>query len=423
MASQFVARWWRARWLAFAGTLDQERILAASNPLGTVGVVTILSAGLLALQYVPALHRAGGFEHAAAGVVLVLLGGGATAVVWRTRCRGWLGAVATLLDNVLYSSALVLAAVGSRDNVGLSVAAIHALSLVVFPGRAYPLTAVFGFAMNTPTALLMVLFRPQPAIALLLVGSGALLLVVGHVTANRIRESTHRLQLERALDAAGQMADQSMQTALTATLLSLGHFLHELRNHQTTISGNLFFLERSTQLDAEGRDALEEALQAQRAQQRLVEETISNLNSRAQPRPEALHLEKTLKEALDPAAGLKVRVECKPADLFVSANLECLKIVFLNLARNARQAGAGTLTVRARPDAGGRGVSVTVTDDGRGIPEDLEERLRASPSTADSGLGLYLIRRYTELIGGRVSIQRTTEGACFALHLMGASGP
>jgi len=98
--------------------------------------------------------------------------------------------------------------------------------------------------------------------------------------------------------------------------------------------------------------------------------------------------------------------------------------VLRNLLRNARQAGATRATVELKLETAARSVLITVQDDGPGIaPEQVQKLFQ--PFVTDgkptgTGLGLYLCRRYIELMQGDMSVHsKPGSGACFTLRLPG----
>ena len=85
--------------------------------------------------------------------------------------------------------------------------------------------------------------------------------------------------------------------------------------------------------------------------------------------------------------------------------------MLLNLLENARFAHARriTLTVQALPDGG---ASLTVTDDGEGIPSHLIDRIfepHFSTRTSGSGLGLAISRRLIEGWGGSIDAESASS--------------
>jgi signal transduction histidine kinase len=66
--------------------------------------------------------------------------------------------------------------------------------------------------------------------------------------------------------------------------------------------------------------------------------------------------------------------------------------------------------------------SITVSDEGPGIDEDLQEQVfepfyRIAPSSKGAGLGLSLVKQIVSNHGGRVSVGNPSRGAAFTLWL------
>ncbi|MBN1585512.1 sensor histidine kinase [Candidatus Uhrbacteria bacterium] len=144
----------------------------------------------------------------------------------------------------------------------------------------------------------------------------------------------------------------------------------------------------------------------------------------------------SLKESLQSVIGLlQPEIERKRLDLAVSvgvdvpgsydADPQLLDIIFQNLLSNA---------VKYTPDGGKIDVSLSmsdlsvvfrVSDSGIGIPKDQQDRIftrmfRAdnSVSAEGTGLGLYMVKRILENIGGRIEfVSREGEGTVFTVTL------
>jgi signal transduction histidine kinase len=111
-------------------------------------------------------------------------------------------------------------------------------------------------------------------------------------------------------------------------------------------------------------------------------------------------------------------------DVEIAGNPEHLGVVLLNLFRNAEQAGARLVRVASHAEASGNAVQLAIHDDGPGFDENERARLfdtfALSTKPSGSGLGLYLVRRYVELLGGRVETEASNlGGAGFRIRLPG----
>jgi signal transduction histidine kinase len=113
-----------------------------------------------------------------------------------------------------------------------------------------------------------------------------------------------------------------------------------------------------------------------------------------------------------------------PPDLVVEADRDQLYRVFLNLARNAVEAGAHRLRFSAVREAAT--IAIEVADDGPGLPPKARENLFrpffGSARPGGSGLGLAIARELVRAHGGELSLASSTgAGTGFRLTLPAAA--
>jgi signal transduction histidine kinase len=118
-----------------------------------------------------------------------------------------------------------------------------------------------------------------------------------------------------------------------------------------------------------------------------------------------------------------------PIDLpIISTDDEKLKAVIQNLVNNAikfTEKGIVTITVRHLVET--NMVEFKITDTGIGIPKEKIDSVFNMFQQVDSsatrkyggvGLGLYIVKKFTELLGGRVVVESSfTEGSTFIVTL------
>jgi two-component system nitrogen regulation sensor histidine kinase GlnL len=124
----------------------------------------------------------------------------------------------------------------------------------------------------------------------------------------------------------------------------------------------------------------------------------------------------------------RLRLDYDPSLPDLHGDADRLQQALLNLARNALEAGAGTLTLRTRAEYGlrlGEGVArmalrVDVADDGPGVPAALRDTLfepLVSGRVDGTGLGLALSREIAHEHGGELRYISRAGDTVFSLYL------
>jgi two-component system nitrogen regulation sensor histidine kinase GlnL len=229
-----------------------------------------------------------------------------------------------------------------------------------------------------------------------------------------------------------EFADEDPARLPSALASALRGLAHELRNPLAGLKGAAQLLGR--RVDARG-DADSHALTA------LIDSEIGRLTtlldrllSPAAPAPHAplnLHaaLERVLRLA-EAEAGWAVKLvrDYDPSLPAVSGDADRLTQATWNLVRNAIEAGATQVTLRTRADHGVRiGEAIhplvlraEIADDGRGVPEDLSERLflpLVSGRADGTGLGLALAQQVAREHHGALSYRSRPGHTVFTLLL------
>jgi len=104
-----------------------------------------------------------------------------------------------------------------------------------------------------------------------------------------------------------------------------------------------------------------------------------------------------------------------------------VEVILRNLVHNAlKYTDAGAVTVEARPRARGEGIALAVTDSGLGIHakdlptifEMFRQGTNGSARGGGVGLGLYIVRRLTDALGGEIEVaSEYGAGARFTVSL------
>jgi signal transduction histidine kinase len=115
-------------------------------------------------------------------------------------------------------------------------------------------------------------------------------------------------------------------------------------------------------------------------------------------------------------------------DIVAPVDADALRQIVLNLLDNALKYGPSgqTIVVTCRRDAGDCAV-IGIEDEGPGISEAESDRIwqpyyRVAPhggAVGGTGIGLTIVKRLTEMHGGRVRAERGERGARFVIELPG----
>ena len=120
------------------------------------------------------------------------------------------------------------------------------------------------------------------------------------------------------------------------------------------------------------------------------------------------------------AAGLTLHIASDP--IWIRSDIRLVRRILQNFLSNAlRYTQRGSVTVVCQADV--QGVRVSVTDSGPGIAPDkqalvFEEFRRLDTRTSGKGLGLAIVRRASDMLGHRVTLESVPgKGATFAIDL------
>ena len=235
------------------------------------------------------------------------------------------------------------------------------------------------------------------------------------------RKLARELQRRNTELGAAREAAEAANAAKTDFLRSMSH---ELRTPLNAILGFAQLLRRDRSLGERPQHFVDHVLRSGEHLVRLIDDLLDMARIEAGAVPlciEPVAAREILEEAratlapmaLERAVHLEVAV---PADLPpLEADRTRLRQIAINLGSNAIKYGrrGGRVALRAeRVDGGAR---LVVTDDGPGIPSDLQGRLfepfyRAGHETGPiegTGIGLSLSRRLAEMMGGSIGFTST----------------
>ncbi|MBS0575423.1 MAG: PAS domain-containing sensor histidine kinase [Proteobacteria bacterium] len=239
-----------------------------------------------------------------------------------------------------------------------------------------------------------------------------------------------RIEVHPTDEFPGTDPASALPAALHAALKGLAH---EIRNPLAGLKGAAQLLARraATRLDNDDERELIGLIEGE------VERLTSLLERLVNPAPPRAFAPVNIHAALervrllaDAQAGWAVKIErdYDPSLPPLHGDADRLVQALWNLVRNALESGAGTVVLRTRAEHGvligtqahRLALRVEIADDGRGVPEDLAERIflpLVSGRAEGSGLGLALSQQIAREHGGALSYRSRPGHTVFTLLL------
>lgn len=234
------------------------------------------------------------------------------------------------------------------------------------------------------------------------------------------------LELHPVAEFPGPDPLSALPAAMHAALKGLAH---EVKNPLAGLQGAAQLLARRVD-DPDARRYIE-VIRAEAARLAALVGRLLDPGAPQQAAPVNIHqvLERvrTLAEA---EAGWAVQLErdYDPSLPELLGDADLLTQALWNLVRNALESGAGHVRLRTRPELGARigdrvlrrALRVEVSDDGRGVPEDLAERIflpLVSGRAEGSGLGLSQAQQAARAHGGTLGYRSRPGHTVFTLLL------
>ncbi len=184
---------------------------------------------------------------------------------------------------------------------------------------------------------------------------------------------------------------------------------HDIKNKVNVTRGYLELLEE-TQLTDKAYDLLDKAKRSVEDEIKLIEKVgmLGEIRKERMPRYQvslAEVLNRSVEQAEDTASDKNITIRCLYDDIYVLGGA-LLEEMFFNLLNNAvEHSGCTTIKISAkkRDDT----VVVVIEDDGKGLPEDIENKIFDSgvkdSSSKGMGIGLYIVKDITRAYGGEVT--------------------
>ncbi len=221
------------------------------------------------------------------------------------------------------------------------------------------------------------------------------------------------------------LGEELIQTAKMASLGAMaGCIAHELNNPLTVISGNAQYLLAKAIKDGypeDIREPLQSLVDYAGTCSSIVRGLLNFVRRPAEGR-ESVSPEEVIEDTLSflerelVAETIHCERQFTLGGLRVYANRSQLQQVFVNLVMNARDAmpDGGKLLLKTAGLDGGR-ISITVTDTGCGMPEDVRSNVfepffTTKPRGQGTGLGLSVCRQIVEDHEGSIEVETPGSG-------------
>lgn len=255
--------------------------------------------------------------------------------------------------------------------------------------------------------------------------------IVQDLTERRQAEERLKEALERERDAVEQLREADRLKDEFLALVS-----HELRTPLAAIVGFSLALGQAGD-DEEVRDQIADRIAGNAEEMRRMVERLLDFSRLQAGRVEVEPLDIVLREAIDRIClnltgvlgehQLHVDVDL---GLQARADVDGLSRILSNLVTNAVKFSPPTSTIWIRAEADDVWITVSVRDEGKGIPKELQarvfERFFQAPDQPvgkrGTGVGLAIVQRYVELHGGHIWLESEPgRGTTFFFTLPRAS--
>ncbi len=194
---------------------------------------------------------------------------------------------------------------------------------------------------------------------------------------------------------------------------------HEIRNPLASISGSIEMLYNDLDLGGEHRRLMELVMRESDRLDRIINDFLEFAKMRP-PTLRDVSVEKCiedvlvlLKNNLAVSKGIKIETSQHGGSMWVRADEEQMRQVFLNLSLNACEAMGKGGRLRVEPGISGPGeVGISFQDEGCGIEESARDHLFQpffTTKEGGTGLGLAIANKIVEAHGGRIN-HRNREG-------------
>lgn len=203
---------------------------------------------------------------------------------------------------------------------------------------------------------------------------------------------------------------------------------HEIKNPLTPMKLTLQQMERNLQGGPVESDKVRKSVDVLLRQVEILNVIASSFSTFAQmpsPSPQRSELGKLLSDTVNLfRTGTEGNVEwtAPTGPIWISVDTASFSRAISNILINALQAKASErsleIVVSVKVEEGH--VIISIKDNGKGIPENLQERIfqpQFTTKDSGSGLGLYMARQFVQQSGGKIGFTTSSEGTTFFVEI------
>ena len=246
----------------------------------------------------------------------------------------------------------------------------------------------------------------------------------------RVAALTKSLDTEREARTVAEarlMALQQRQDRLVAIGRSTAEFAHQVRSPLTSALLYAGQLEQAGKSAASRTRIAGKILSGLHEMRRMADDMLG-FAAGVNCRREAVNVTELLTQVRDSlndqlSPNTVVNVSVTDPDLTLCINRDSVKGALANLVCNADQASDDGSNILLHGHRFGEAIHLCVTDDGPGIPDDIQSRVFEpffTTARGGTGLGLAVVRAVAAAHKGKVDFHTTELGTSFSLQLPAA---
>ena len=406
----------------YVDAIDYDDIaLNTCNPASSLPTSFAFIALVLACRYIPFLQTATGLRDAFVPVALVIIAEMFTLAAWKAHPRKQLGAVFLFFDTTMYGSAVLSWAVLSSPPASYVISGIWLVCLIYW-ATLYPLTWIGVVSVILGPAVTLVVGWADANSLILLVFGTTFYSFIAQSTGRRKKQERRIARAEDVIKKVDNLLEDHREDVFGKRRVHLAALFHGLKNEFALASWNLSYLQENVVFDGENEEVLRDAQASMLKIAEAVETTLENLRGKAEEET-AFRVQNIVSALENENISRKGTIVCDIVpDVWVSGSIDYASIVLDNLIGNALDAGASEIRISGALTDDGASVSLTVQDNGPGLPGSVKARLFEPFNTVGkehgTGLGIYLSGRMVESMGGEISLRNTSgEGTEFEINL------